>query len=80
MYVAVTDVARGRFLDAEMLLEFALANEDLFGLIGEDAGARVSTWHVDDLVSAFIHRLGDGYAAHRNEQIAIQSSTRSASP
>jgi hypothetical protein len=71
MYVAVTDVAQSRFLDAEMLLEFALANESVFGILGEGADARVSTWHLDELADAFKTRLGDGYEAHRSEQIEL---------
>jgi hypothetical protein len=53
MWHPIAFVAESLRLDGQALTEFAIENEDKYGILIEGRGPEVNTWHVDALVSDF---------------------------
>jgi hypothetical protein len=53
MWHNLTFVAESRRVDPKALTDFALANEDQYGIATDRGEPEVNTWHVDKLVADF---------------------------
>ncbi|MBL1153140.1 MAG: hypothetical protein HND43_10475 [Armatimonadetes bacterium] len=53
MWHSLAFVAQSRRLNEKMFVEFALSDQERYGIVVERGVAEVNTWHVDALVSDF---------------------------
>lgn len=53
MWHTIPFVAESRRLDAAALTDFAIANQDKYGIATERGRPEVNTWHVDQMVADF---------------------------